>query len=269
MSPKGWQKKLTDKLAVIKAVVEWIWKGWNVHYREGRRRKKKKKGPWWWTGRGTAAGSADDRSKLPRDSFEKQCCGMQRGTCLPATRETIRGGPNRVYTGSYEKLQRCNNACSTRDRRVNTEGKVAVIFSSKSWAPILFAVHWVIPIVRRVHCTFSLSLSVCLSFSDSSKRSNTIERKADLVEIFFRRNRRFCWNSKSLKSVGESLFYNIFLEKKHCFFKCKKITFQDYTRMNHLFLLGFLSNRIFLREQLSRSKYEYSLRARENRVVES
>lgn len=111
--------------------------------------------------------------------------------------------------------------------------------------------------------SLSIRLSIFLWFIE------TIERKADLVEIFFRRNRRFCWNSKSLKSVGESLFYNIFLEKKHCFFKCKKITFRDYTRMNHLFLLGFLSNRIFLREQLSRSKYEYSLRARENRVVES
>lgn len=215
MSPKGWQKKLTDKLAVIKAVVEWIWKGWNVHYREGRRRKKKKKGPWWWTGRGTAAGSADDCSKLPRDSFEKQCCGMQRGTCLPATRETIRGGPNRVYTGSYEKLQRCNNACSTRDRRVNTEGKVAVIFSSKSWAPILFAVHWVIPIVRRVHCTFSLSLSVCLSFSDSSKRSKerqiwlkfSFEEIEDFVEI---RNPWRVWE--------RDCFIIFFFRKKALFF---------------------------------------------------
>lgn len=78
-----------------------------------------------------SGGNTDDRSKLPRDSFEKQCCGMQRGTCLPATRETIQGARIACIRG---RMRNCNGATMPvpRDRRVNTEGKVAVIFSSKS-----------------------------------------------------------------------------------------------------------------------------------------
>ena len=69
--------------------------------------------------------------------------------------------------------------------------------------------------------SLSIRLSIFLWFIE------TIERKADLVEIFFRRNRRFCWNSKSLKSVGERLFCDL-TSGRFKFFEVSKIFFSYF-----------------------------------------